>query len=255
VEYNPFDRDTQINPYPVYRWLRDETPAIWEWTTAVPPETTINFGPATPTNSTSAIFGFTASEQGSEFECSLDGAAFTECLTPHQVTGLAAGQHTFRVRAVDLDGNVDPTPAAYTWTVDLTPPDTNIDSVTSGSIVFDFSSSEAGSTFECSLDGAAFAACTSPKSYSGLAVGPHSFQVRASDAAGNTDASPASHSWTVDTTPPNTTITKPIPPITGSASTSSFERRSMTPCSCTVSSWMFEAPPVFQPYSPFSAAQ
>jgi hypothetical protein len=41
----------------------------------------------------------------------------------------------------------------------------------------------------------------------------------------------------------------------GSASTASFERRSMTPCSWTVSSSMFDAPPVFQPYSPFSAAQ
>jgi hypothetical protein len=41
----------------------------------------------------------------------------------------------------------------------------------------------------------------------------------------------------------------------GSASTSSFDRRSMTPCSCTVSSSMFEAPPVFQPNSPLSAAQ
>jgi hypothetical protein len=26
VEYNPFARDTQINPFPVYRWLRDESP-------------------------------------------------------------------------------------------------------------------------------------------------------------------------------------------------------------------------------------
>jgi cytochrome P450 len=26
VEYNPFARDTQIDPYPVYRWLRDEAP-------------------------------------------------------------------------------------------------------------------------------------------------------------------------------------------------------------------------------------
>ena len=26
MEYNPFARDTQTNPYPVYRWLRDEAP-------------------------------------------------------------------------------------------------------------------------------------------------------------------------------------------------------------------------------------
>jgi hypothetical protein len=41
----------------------------------------------------------------------------------------------------------------------------------------------------------------------------------------------------------------------GSARTSSFDRRSMTPCNWTVSSSMFDAPPVFQPKSPFSAAQ
>jgi hypothetical protein len=33
---------------------------------------------------------------------------------------LAAGQHTFKVRAVDTQGNVDPTPATFSWTV-LTP--------------------------------------------------------------------------------------------------------------------------------------
>jgi hypothetical protein len=47
------------------------------------------------------------------------------------------------------------------------------------------------------LDGAAFAACGSPREYTGLAAGPHQFSVRAKDAVGNTDASPASHSWTI----------------------------------------------------------
>ena len=58
--------------------------------------------------------------------------------------------------------------------------------VASTSASFAFSSSESGvAGYQCSLDGGAFAACTSPKSYSGLAQGARSFQVRAVDSLGN----------------------------------------------------------------------
>ena len=43
----------------------------------------------------------------------------------------------------------------------------------------------------------AYAACASPKAYSGLSTGSHRFSVRATDAAGNSDASPATKTWTV----------------------------------------------------------
>ncbi|MEO6350083.1 MAG: S-layer homology domain-containing protein [Candidatus Limnocylindrales bacterium] len=98
---------------------------------------------------------------------------------------------------------------------DTTPPQTTIDSgpsgtITTGSARFTFSSSEAGSTFECKLDGpgavtGSYGSCTSPRAYSGLADGAYTFSVRATDAAGNTDATPATRTFTVDLRPPECT--------------------------------------------------
>ena len=58
------------------------------------------------------------------------------------------------------------------------------------------------------MDGAGSQPCTSPLTIDGITVGPHSFGVAATDPAGNTDATPATWSWTVvsDTTAPDTTI-------------------------------------------------
>ena len=151
------------------------------------------------TSATSATFTFTSNEAGSTFECRLDAAAFAACTSPRTLTGLAAGSHTFEVRATDAANNTDPSPASFSWVIDqtdTTPPETSItggpDEVTNAtSATFTFTSSEAGSTFECRLDAAAFVACTSPRTLSGLAAGSHSFEVRATDSANNTDPSPA----------------------------------------------------------------
>jgi len=90
-----------------------------------PPDTTITSGPATPAASDTAQFSFAGSEPVSAlagFECALDGAVFTGCVSPVSYSGLGEGVHLFTVRAVDQAGHVDPTPAAFTWTVDLAGP-------------------------------------------------------------------------------------------------------------------------------------
>jgi hypothetical protein len=207
----------------------DATPAAHTWTVdTAAPDTTITSGPANPINSTSAAFGFDSGETGSTFQCSLDGAAFASCTSPKAYTGLAAGAHTFQVRAVDPAGNVDPTPAARMWTVDLTPPETSISSgptspTNQTSATFAFTATETGSTFECRLDGGAFAPCSSPDSYSGLVAGAHTFQVRAIDPAGNVDPTPASYAWTIDLAAPETTISSgPASPTNQTSATFAF---------------------------------
>ncbi len=60
--------------------------------------------------------------------------------------------------------------------------------------VFSFSADEPAS-FSCSLDGGAWTACGSPKTYSDLAAGWHDFAVRAVDEAGNVDPTPAQTRW------------------------------------------------------------
>jgi len=66
------------------------------------------------------------------------------------------------------------------------------------SAVLAFAGDPDAASFECAVDGAAFAPCSSPAALSLLAHGSHTFAVRASDAAGNVDGTPASRTWSVD---------------------------------------------------------
>jgi hypothetical protein len=171
-----------------------------------PPDTSITAGPAASTEASTATFSFTATETPATFECRLGTEQFAACSSGVTLVGLAPATYTFEVRARDAAGNTDPSPASFTWTVtpDVTAPETTVtqappSSTSSTSAMFAFASSEAGSSFGCSLDGAPFAACASPVTVSGLSVGAHTFVVQARDAAGNVDASPVTTSWTVTT--------------------------------------------------------
>ncbi len=98
---------------------------------------------------------------------------------------------------------------------DTTPPDTTITSgpgatTTDPAATFQFASSEAGSSFACRVDGAAPAPCGSPHTTAALTAGAHTFDVRATDPAGNTDPTPATYSFSVTASAP--TPPPPAPP-------------------------------------------
>ena len=215
----------------------DASPATFSWnidTTA--PQTQITSSPAALTASAAAEFAFSGADTGGSgvvsFECRRDStqaAAWAPCTSPKVYTGLSDGSHTFEVRAVDQAGNVDGSSAASTWAIDTTPPDTQISAHPtslsgSAAATFTFSGSDSGgsgiASFECRRDStqaAAWAPCTSPRNYTSLADGSHTFEVRAIDQAGNVDASPATFSWSVDTTAPQTQIDSGPPSLTASA--------------------------------------
>jgi hypothetical protein len=175
-------------------------------TTAQPDTAITSSGPPPLTNQTTASFDFDSSIGGSTFSCTLDGAAAADCTSSQAYASLAEGDHTFTVTATDGPfRHADATPATYTWHVDTTAPRTRITdgpsgSTTSRSASVSFSSADDDArSFECALDQQAFAACTSPMTYNDLALGHHTVRVRATDAAGNVEATPATIDWTVDT--------------------------------------------------------
>jgi len=152
------------------------------------PTATIHAKPAAATNSRSASFNFSADESAS-FQCKLDGSGFSACIPPVFLSGLPDGSHTFVLRARDVSGNYSPE-VSHTWTIDATPPVVSItqNSPPPGvSPVFSFSSNESGTTFRCRVAGiGVFVTCSSPFHVPSLAPGQYSFELRATDAFGNT---------------------------------------------------------------------
>lgn len=166
------------------------------------PETTITDGPPSTSRSRSATFAFTATEPGT-FQCSLDRSSWAACASGTTYDGLAAGSHTFRVRATDAALNTDTSYAQRSFTVDG--PETTITAGPTGSVratsaTFSFTASPAAARFECSFDGPGWSPCTSPVTYTGLAPGTgHVFDVRGVSADGLADLTPASRSFAVET--------------------------------------------------------
>src|SRR5680860_1083869 len=130
-------------------------------------------------------------------------------------------------RATQLTWSAGAAPGEVHFTIeaaDVEPPDTIItDGPSDGAVINDstptytFESTEANSTFECSIDTgtAAFGACSGPGAThtpAALPDGAYTFRVRATDEAANTDPSPATRSFTVDTFVPPPPPPPPPPP-------------------------------------------
>ena len=106
--------------------LFDPILTVYEWTIIdlLAPDTSITYGPAATTSSINAYFGLASDDPFAIIECSLDGAGFNECEVPAVFEDLPVGPHSLVARAVDIAGNVDPSPVTYNWTIVQAGPNT-----------------------------------------------------------------------------------------------------------------------------------
>lgn len=192
--------------------IKDHTPPVVTVPTGMSVEAT---GPGGAT----ATFSATAKD-------AVDGATDVTC-DPASGSTFVLGTTTVTCSSTDAAGNADA--AHFTVTVqDTTAPDTRVTGTppagptrqADATVTFDASDIVGVTGFECSIDAAAFAGCASPTSYSDLADGTHVFRVRARDAAGNLDQTPAAVTWVVDTTPPVVTVADVTLDATSSAGAS-----------------------------------
>ncbi|MFM8560630.1 MAG: Ig-like domain-containing protein [Solirubrobacterales bacterium] len=170
-----------------------EIASTWAVDTTGPAAPTVT-GVPTGTTATADLNASFTGEPGGSFECQLDGGSWTACTSPFTESGLTDGSHIFKVRQIDSLGNVG-TARTSSWTVDTTAPSSapslgsgpaEGSSVTDTTPTFEFSGAPAGESYQCRIDGGAWAACTSPFTLPELALGSHSFEARLVDAAGNT---------------------------------------------------------------------
>lgn len=154
-------------------------------------------------NANSGTIDFTANPSAGA-TCTLDTKVTPDCSTHFPYGPLDDGSHTFKVDVVDDGKGPGPLSAPVTWTVDTTPPTVTPlnyppDPTTATSATFTFQADDPEATFTCALDGGPPSSCSSGAgagaSYLGLAPGPHSFSVVATDQLRNTKTWP--YTWNV----------------------------------------------------------
>jgi len=171
------------------------------------------------TDTRQATFKFNTDEddEAPTYTCALDGKAPVACASPFTLSQLADGEHDLCVTPRDASGTVGAAKCRHweqqvnaTATFTAAPPAaTNVTG-----FLFTYAVNKPSPSFECRLDDSAFAPCpANGVALAGLLDGTHQFSVRAIvkakfDAPGTSHTGPASvHTWRVDTTPPQTTIT------------------------------------------------
>lgn len=146
-------------------------------------------------------------------ECSLNDGAWTVCSTPYVIpSSLAEGNYTLQVRAVDDRGLASTTPAAASWTVDLTAPKTVFEKrppkrSRSRAVTVRLGVAGGGSrlgtqgedaiTFQCQLNRGKWKACKARQRVTTPRAGKQLLRIRAVDAAGNVDPRGAQARYTV----------------------------------------------------------
>jgi hypothetical protein len=179
----------------------------------VPATYTITGGPTGTISSDAAQIDFSSSDPSATPACQLTGpgqaGGYGPCYKSNAAlyTNLPNGAFTFSVRDADFPSS---TPATRSFTVaalDSTITDGPNGPTNDTTPTFAFTGANGAVGFQCRVDGATFAACTTPATTLTLTEGAHTFEVRALNAQGQAENTPASRSFTVDITPPNTTIT------------------------------------------------
>ncbi len=176
-------------------------------------------------SSISILYQVTDSGSGvREIQCDRSGSGnFQACGNNVSYSNLSENaNYLLVVQAFDKAGN-KADPQQLNWRPDYTAPTVTFNSTPAAITAditpdFSFSGTDLGSGiafYECKVDAAAYTNCSSPTSLSGLADGPHTFSVRATDQVGLVSA-PATYNWIQDTQAPTIAFTQTPNPIENS---------------------------------------
>jgi hypothetical protein len=152
--------------------------------------TSVDAAPEGVVASTQATFAFSSTVPDATFQCRLDGGAWEGCAPPRTYTGLAEGPHSFLVRAVAPDGDVDPEPASQAWAVDVATPVVTISSPAPGTATTDTTPRLTGTAGQAYGDGP-----VTLELFSGTEATGTPQRTLATSKMGTDE-------WTVDVTPP-----------------------------------------------------